>query len=61
MPGIGHVRVDLTDDQVKFWQEFSYLIIYDPVPRSIRILRVLRSAQDIAAILGQAAAGKSEP
>jgi toxin ParE1/3/4 len=29
-PGAGHSREDLTDDPVKFWPDFSYLIIYDP-------------------------------
>jgi antitoxin ParD1/3/4/toxin ParE1/3/4 len=51
MPGAGHVRPDLTGDPVKFWQVFSYLIVYDPVPRPIHIVRVLHASRDIAAIL----------
>jgi plasmid stabilization system protein ParE len=39
-PDAGHARRDLSSDPVKFWQVFSYLIIYDPAPRPIHILRV---------------------
>lgn len=50
-PGLGHVRQELTDEPVKFWQVFSYLLIYDPVSRLIGVVRVLHSARDIPAIL----------
>ena len=30
-PGAGHLREDLTDDALKFWSVYSYLIIYDPI------------------------------
>ena len=53
MPGVGHFREDLTDEPVKFWQEFSYMIIYDPRPRPVQILRVLHGSQDIADILSR--------
>jgi plasmid stabilization system protein ParE len=51
MPGAGHLREDLTDEPVKFWQVFSYLIVYDPVPRPVHILRVLHSSHDVEAVL----------
>ena len=50
-PGIGHFRPDLTDEPVKFWQVFSYLIIYDHIARPIGVARVLHTSRDIAAIL----------
>ena len=53
-PGIGHVRDDLTDLPVRFWGVFSYLIIYDPAPRPVQVLRVLHGARDLAALLGPA-------
>ena len=53
-PGIGHVRDDLTDQPVRFWAVFSYLIIYDPVPRPVQVVRVLHGARDLAALLGSA-------
>lgn len=51
MPEIGHFRQDLTDESVKFWQVFSYLIVYDHLTRPIGIARVLHSSRDIAEIL----------
>ncbi len=50
-PGIGHSRIDLTSAPVKFWQVFSYLIVYDPAPSPIEITRVLHASRDIARLL----------
>jgi antitoxin ParD1/3/4/toxin ParE1/3/4 len=52
LPGIGHVRRDVTDQPVRFWKVYSYLVIYDPAPRPIHIIRVLHGSRDIAALLG---------
>ncbi len=52
MPGAGHSREDLTCDPVKFWQVFSYFIIYDPVPRPIHITRIVHARRDLQALLG---------
>ena len=49
-PGAGHLREDLTKEPLKFWPVFSYLIIYDPGPRPIEILRVLHGIRNIASI-----------
>jgi plasmid stabilization system protein ParE len=46
-PGAGHFRPDLTDQPVKFWSVFSYLIVYDPMRRPLGIARVLHAAQDL--------------
>ena len=46
-PAAGHYRQDLTDQPVKFWSVFSYLIIYDPEKRPIEVIRVLHGARDI--------------
>ncbi len=46
-PGAGHRREDLTDEPVKFWSVFAYLIVYDPDMRPIGIARVLHSSQDL--------------
>jgi plasmid stabilization system protein ParE len=54
MPGVGHFRQDLTGEPVKFWQVFSYLIVYDHLTRPIGIARVLHSSRDVAAILSRA-------
>jgi antitoxin ParD1/3/4/toxin ParE1/3/4 len=46
-PGAGHFRPDLTDEPVKFWSVFSYLIVYDPTRRPLGVARVLHAAQDL--------------
>lgn len=50
-PGAGHVREDLTDEPVKFWSVFSYLIIYDPNTQPIEIVRVIHGSREISALL----------
>jgi plasmid stabilization system protein ParE len=50
-PGAGHIREDLSDEAVKFWAVFSYLIVYDPTTHPIEILRVIHSSRDVSAIL----------
>jgi toxin ParE1/3/4 len=49
-PGAGHTRDDLTDEPVKFWGVFSYLIVYDPIMRPLGIARVLHGSQDLEAM-----------
>ncbi len=56
-PDAGHRREDLTAAPVKFWAVFSYLIVYDPVPRPIQIVRVLHASRDVSAILDPTARG----
>jgi hypothetical protein len=43
-PGIGHTRQDLTDQPVKFWSVYSYLVVYDPESRPLTIVAVLHGA-----------------
>jgi antitoxin ParD1/3/4/toxin ParE1/3/4 len=50
-PGIGHAREDLTTRPLKFWPIYSYLIVYDPVPVPVQIIRVLHGKRDIQAII----------
>lgn len=50
-PRAGHKRPDLTDQPVRFWPVYSYLIVYDPEKRPIEIVRVLHGARDIREIL----------
>jgi len=46
-PGAGHSRDDLTDEPVKFWPVFSYLIIYAPEMKPLGVARVLHGSQDL--------------
>jgi len=50
-PGMGHFRRDLSDEPLRFWQVYSFLIIYRPETRPLQILRVLRAARDVKTIL----------
>jgi antitoxin ParD1/3/4/toxin ParE1/3/4 len=52
MPGIGHLREDLSDEPVRFFSVYSYLIIYRPETDPLQIVRVLHGARDVGAILG---------
>lgn len=52
-PNIGHLREDLTDESLRFWCVYSYLIAYRPDTRPIEIIRVLHGARDVESILGR--------
>lgn len=49
-PGAGHSREDLTDELLKFWPVFSYLIVYDPAMKPLGVARVLHGSQDLEAV-----------
>lgn len=51
-PGIGRLRRDLSDEPLRFYVVWSWLVIYrstDPV----EVVRVLHGARDVARILGK--------
>lgn len=50
-PMLGHVRADLTSRPYRFWSVYSYLIVYQPEPAPIQIIRVLHGARDITELL----------
>jgi plasmid stabilization system protein ParE len=50
-PGAGHLRHDLTEQPVKFWPVFSYLIVYRSDKRPIEVVRVLHGNRDLGVIL----------
>jgi plasmid stabilization system protein ParE len=51
MPGIGHLREDLSDETVRFWAVRSYVIVYRTDTDPLQVLRVLHGARDVRAIL----------
>lgn len=52
MPGMGHIRADLTDDDsLRFWPIYSFLIVYRSSSRPLQVLRVLHGARDVRRIL----------
>ena len=50
-PGIGHLRLDLADEPLRFWSVYSYLIIYRPDRKPLEVIRVLHGARDVERFL----------
>lgn len=50
-PGLGHLREDLADEDLRFWPVYSYLIIYRPQTRPLQIIRVVHGARDVRRML----------
>ena len=50
-PGSGHSRKDLTDEAVKFFPVYSYLIVYLPETKPLQVVAILHGQRDIKQIL----------
>lgn len=50
-PGIGHWRHDLTDEAVKFFPVYSYLIVYLPMTKPLQIVAILHGRRDVERLL----------
>jgi toxin ParE1/3/4 len=50
-PGAGHRRKDLTDEDVKFFPVYSYLIVYRPETMPLQIASILHGRRDVEQIL----------
>ena len=50
-PGAGHWRKDLTDEVVKFFPVYSYLIIYRPETAPLQIVSILHGRRDVEQLL----------
>ena len=50
-PGVGHVRPDLTNLNVKFFPVYSYLIVYRPDTKPLQIAAVIHGRRDLQEIL----------
>jgi plasmid stabilization system protein ParE len=46
-PHIGHLREDVTDEPLRFWRVYSYLIVYRPETKPLEIIHILHGAQDL--------------
>jgi plasmid stabilization system protein ParE len=51
MPGIGHLREDLTDEPLRFWPVRRYLIVYHTGAEPLEIVRVLSAYRDVHGLL----------
>lgn len=50
-PGLGHARADLTKRPVLMFPLYSFLVIYQPDVKPIRIMAVLRGRRNVRKIL----------
>jgi toxin ParE1/3/4 len=50
-PSAGHRRKDLTDEDVKFFPVYSYLIVYRPETKPLQIASILHGRRDVEQIL----------
>jgi toxin ParE1/3/4 len=50
-PGGGHWRKDLTDEPVKFFPVYSYLIVYRPETSPLQVVAILHSRRDVEELL----------
>lgn len=50
-PGAGHARPDLTDEPVKFFPAYSYLIVYRPETKPLQVVCILHGRRDLEGIL----------
>jgi plasmid stabilization system protein ParE len=46
-PNAGHLREDLTDKSLRFWNVYRYLIVYDPSASPIGVVAVISGGQDV--------------
>ena len=51
MPEMGHLRLDLAEEELRFWSVHSYLIIYRPETKPLQVVRVLSGYRDIPELL----------
>ena len=52
-PGIGHWRKDLTDERVKFFPVYSYLVVYRPDTTPLQVVAILHGYRDIGRVLAE--------
>lgn len=50
-PGTGHWRKNLTDEEVKFFPVYSYLIVYRPRTKPLQVVSILHGPRDVERIL----------
>lgn len=51
MPRKGHTREDLTNKPVLFWAVRSFLVVYSPDTKPLKIVRIIHGARDIRNLL----------
>jgi antitoxin ParD1/3/4/toxin ParE1/3/4 len=49
MPGLGHYRENLLDDRHRFWNVWSYLIVYRWQVKPIQVISIVHGTRDLDA------------
>ena len=52
-PGIGWRRKHLTGPTIRWWRVHSYLLLYNPETKPLRVIRILHGARDLERLLKQ--------
>jgi plasmid stabilization system protein ParE len=52
-PGAGHWRKDLTDEPVKFFPAYSYLIVYRPETKPLQVVAILHGHREVERALAE--------
>jgi antitoxin ParD1/3/4 len=50
-PGAGHRNKDLTNEAVKFFPAYSYLIVYRPETKPLQVVAILHGHRNVERIL----------
>jgi plasmid stabilization system protein ParE len=50
-PGMGHRRLDLAGEELRFYRVFNYLAVYRDKVQPVQIVRVLHGARDVRRML----------
>lgn len=50
-PGLGHVRKDLTTENVKFFPVYAYLVVYRPESKPVQVVAVIHGRRDVERLL----------
>jgi plasmid stabilization system protein ParE len=50
-PGRGHWRKDLTNEPVKFFSIYSYLIVYRPETSPLQVVAIVHGRRDVEELL----------
>jgi plasmid stabilization system protein ParE len=52
-PGAGHWRRDLTDEPVRFFAVYSYLIVHRPETKPLQVVAILHGSRDVERVLSK--------
>ena len=50
-PGLGHVRKDLNDENVRFFPVYAYLVVYRPDSKPLEIVTITHGRRDLERLL----------